>query len=352
MCMVTFDWGETDAEEKVKKFEKTRSLSWAVIELTNLCNFNCLWCYANSTLKNQYMNKENAKKLVQILADAGIKQVTCSGGEPLMYPYIKEFVKDANEHGMVVHMNTNGYFLTKELAKWLYRLGLTQVQINIDSLNPKIHDFVRGKKGSFNRAIKALKNAKAVGLTCVSQTVLTKQNENEIIDIFRFARSMGIKRCRVWDMMPTGRATEKMDFRPSDYISTLKKLAEFAHETGAKNIETGEPLFSFVHETKLNLSGGFCPAFAGMFTIVSYQGNVYFCAAYRKLLYNIFNALHEDNINNLHNIRLREFMQSNEMASKCRECSFSKTCRGGCPARRGYESGGIDYWCKHRFIST
>src|SRR4030067_2195647 len=99
MCVVTFSWEETDAKEKVRFFEKTRSLSWAVVELTNLCNFKCIWCYANSNFKDRHMSKDNANKIIRILSDAGVKQVTCSGGEPLIYPHVKEFVKNANDHG-------------------------------------------------------------------------------------------------------------------------------------------------------------------------------------------------------------------------------------------------------------
>lgn len=349
MCMVTFGWGETDAKEKVNKFEKTSSLSWAVVELTNLCNFNCMWCYASSGFNNQYMTKENAEKLVQILADAGIKQVTCSGGEPLMYPFIKDFIKDANDYGMIIHMNTNGYFLTKKLAKELHDLGLTQVQINIDSLNPEIHDRVRGKKGSFNKAIQALKNARDAGLICVSQTVLTKQNENEIIDIFKFARSIGMQRCRVWDITMTGRATEKIDLRPSDYIETLKKLAEFASKTGAKNIESGDPLFPLSYKTKLDVFGGYCAAIAGLYFTISYNGEVHSCAAIRKSIYNIFKIMkNNENLSEFHNFKLKEYMKSFKIPTKCEKCTYLKKCKGGCLARRNHLKF-TDYYC---FLNT
>jgi radical SAM protein with 4Fe4S-binding SPASM domain len=299
------------------------------------------------------MTKENVEKLVQILADAGIKQITFSGGEPLLYPYIKEVVKEANDYDMIVHMNTNGYFLTKKLANELYKLGLTQVQINIDSLNPVIHDNIRGKKGSFNRAIKALKNAKDVGLTCASQTVITKLNEEEILDIFRFARSIGIQRCRVSDMINEGRATGKTDLMPTDYIETLKKLSEFAYETGAKNIESGDPLFPLNHEIKLELSGGFCPASIGLFTSISPQGDVYFCAMHRKILYNIFDTLEkEDNLNEIHKIKLKEFIQSKRESLKCRKCNYFKICQGGCFARYKHSIDSTDYWCRFQLVSA
>lgn len=345
MCIVTFDWEDCDAKKKVEMFDKKRTLSWAILELTDQCNFNCIWCYAKSGLSGQHMSKENVKRIIEILANSKIIQITFSGGEPLLYPHLKESIKIAKDYGMVVHVNTNGYFLTKKLAKELYDLGLTQVQINIDSLDFRKHDQIRGKKGSFDRAIKALKNAKAVGLTCVSQTVLTKQNENEIIEIFKFAREIGIQRCRVWDMMPTGHAEGKIDLRPTNYLDTLKKLYEFAYATGAKNIESGDPLFPLDYKINLNVIGGFCAALEGLFMTISSKGDIYFCCAKRDKLYNIFDIPENEKIANFHNSKINQYKSKLKIPSECRSCNRSSKYMCGCPARTGFTKSFKDYWC-------
>ncbi len=350
MCVVTFDWSENDAKEKFENFEKRKSLSWAVIEVTDYCNFNCKWCFANSgqNLSPRHMGKENLKTLITALANSGLKQITLSGGEPTLYPHLKEVIEEAHSYGLVVHMNTNGYLLSKELATELKSAGLSQVQINIDSLDPRKHDYVRGKKGSFLRAIKALKNAREARLTCVSQTVLTKENENEIVDIFKFVRSMGIQRCRVWDMTPSeGIAKENVNLLPTDYMATLQKLSDFAYGTGAHKIETGDPLFSHNVVTNLSISGGFCVACNGMFTTISSKGYVFFCAVDRKPLYNIFTCIDED-ISKFHKFKTREHVESFKLSSKCIRCVHLKNCHGGCPSRREFTNE--DYWCNERFI--
>jgi radical SAM protein with 4Fe4S-binding SPASM domain len=329
-------------------FNRKRSLYWAIFEVTGLCNFNCIWCYANSGLKGQHITKENAERVIQALANAGVIQITFSGGEPLLYPYLKEVIKTAKDYGMITHINTNGYFLTKKLAKELYDIGLTQVQINIDSLDPRKHDKIRGKKGSFDRAVQALKNAKSVGLTCVSQTVLTSQNENEIIDIFNLARSIGVQRCRVWDMMPTGHAKRKMGLRPTDYINTLKKLAEFAYKTGAKNIESGDPLFPLDYKTKLGITGGFCAALEGLFITISSKGDVYLCCAKRDKLYNIFSIIdNKESIVDFHNFKINQYKSQLKLFFGCKLCNHFNRHRGGCPARTGFTKSSIDYWCPY-----
>jgi radical SAM protein with 4Fe4S-binding SPASM domain len=347
MCVVTFDWEENDAAEKVKHFMEKRKLAWAVVEVTNACNLNCLWCYANngykSGIRREHMPKERLDRLLGILSRSGIRQVTFSGGEPTLYPHLVYAVKKAKGLGLVVHMNTNGYLLTKKLAFKLKKLGLSQVQVNIDSLKWDAHDEVRGRKGSFIRAVRALKNAKAAGMTCVSQTVLTKRNENEILDIFKTARGMGIQRCRVWDMLPTGCGENANDMIPTDYIETLKKLAEFAKSTGAKRIESGDPLFPKDYDAGIDIHGGFCAAVSGGFVTISVGGDVYPCATQRVPVYNIFNAGKGD-ISNFHSQKLKEYYSCrSEAKGKCSACGFFEKCGGGCPTR---SVKGSDYWCR------
>jgi radical SAM protein with 4Fe4S-binding SPASM domain len=349
MCVVTFDWEDNDAHEKVKTFIEKRRLAWAVVEVTNACNFNCKWCYANNgyktKIKREHMPKSRLDRLLKILSKSGIRQITLSGGEPTVYPHLKHAVKKAKELGFVVHMNTNGFLLTRKLAKELAGLGLSQVQINIDSIKGENHDSVRGRKGSFRRAIQALKNAKAAGMTCVSQTVLTKDNENEIVEIFKFARSHGIQRCRVWDVMPSeGCGLENFDIRPTDYIKTLERLVSFAEDTEAKHIEIGEPHFPFKN-TRIPTSYISCVATAGVLTNISCTGDVFFCVTQRNPMMNVFSL--EEGFQEAYRKSLDEFMSSFSIPSECLGCPESERCRAGCYTRREHTKG-MDYWCSSR----
>jgi radical SAM protein with 4Fe4S-binding SPASM domain len=342
MCLVTFSWEKPKSLEKIKAHESRKQVTWAHVELTNLCNFKCKWCYAGSGHNQNYthLSKENASKLIKILANSGIKQITCSGGEPLMFPHIRDFIEQASDQGMIVHINTNGYFLTKKLASELKDVGLSQVQINIDSLNPKKHDSIRGKKGSFEKSIEALKNAIDVGITAVSQTVITRQNKNEVFDIIKFAREeLGVQRCRIWDVTPSGTALYNTDLIPTGYIELLKKIAEFTADLGAKHILSYEPLFPINYQSPLDVTHIGCPSSKGMLMHIFTNGWVYYCCTLRnKIMYNV---LDYENIIDIHKSKIKEF---NESLLNCSKCHLQK-CGGGCPSRIMSTGGEWDYQC-------
>jgi radical SAM protein with 4Fe4S-binding SPASM domain len=350
MCVVTFDWEENDAEVKFKNFDRKRTLSWVVIEVTGSCNFNCKWCFANSTRSRESSHMEigSLKKLLAYLAGNGVRQVTFSGGEPTIYPHLDEAVKTASEFGMTVHMNTNGFLLSRERARELASLGLTQVQINIDSLDYRKHDEVRGMEGSFRRAILALANARREGITCVSQTVLTRENESEIADIFRFARTLGIQRCRIWDMTPSeGRAQENGHMMSGRYIEVLQQLSDLAYSTGAKKVEVGEPLFLPNVRTELRVTGGYCVAAAGLYSTISKEGGVFPCATLRHPMYNIFDCIENGlDLGKRHIEALASYIRTFKTPGTCQGCGFLGKCMGGCFTRRRHDISNRDYLCK------
>jgi radical SAM protein with 4Fe4S-binding SPASM domain len=359
MCSVTFDWEKNDAMDKVKHFEKTRGelhgeLLWATVEFTEVCNHRCIYCYENAGDSTaRVMPRGKMEALIDFLGDSGMKQLTCSGGEPLMYPHIDEAVKRARDNGMVVHMITNGYFLTEKRARELASAGLSQIQTNIDSAIPRKHDWMRGKEGSFQHALQALKNAKEAGMTCVTQTVLTKENEGEILGIFKLARSLGVQRCRVWDIVPSeGRAESNMHLKPTqNYIQTLTDLAEWARMTGAVNVESGDPLFPQGRDTGMTVTGGYCPYSIGLLANLSINGDSYFCCTNRgKPMYNIFDIMNNgEYLKQSHAKALELFLEDMQMKmlpEECAACEFVRTCKGGCYMRRRYADMGRDYWCQ------
>jgi MoaA/NifB/PqqE/SkfB family radical SAM enzyme len=66
--------------------------------------------------------------------------------------------------------------LTREKAEYLAKVGIDKVGISIDSGFEYEHDRFRGKRGSYRRAIEALKNAKTAGLRTMISAVVTHQN--------------------------------------------------------------------------------------------------------------------------------------------------------------------------------
>ncbi|WP_373730647.1 radical SAM protein [Bacteroides heparinolyticus] len=59
---------------------------FAHIRLTNRCNLNCSYCYAEDGQKHTDMNEEQVMNLIDKCIDNQIFHITWTGGEPLLHP--------------------------------------------------------------------------------------------------------------------------------------------------------------------------------------------------------------------------------------------------------------------------
>jgi len=161
------------------------------ISLTQRCNLKCIFCHGegdSETVKDE-MTPEEIEKIVRVASSFAVGKIKLTGGEPLVREDICEIVSRISGVSGVkeVSMTTNGLLLAK-LAKDLKDSGLSRVNINLSSLNPKTYEKITG----FNRlkdVLEGLDYALNYGLKPVkiNMVVLKNLNKNEIQDMIRFA---------------------------------------------------------------------------------------------------------------------------------------------------------------------
>lgn len=88
------------------------------IELTNICNFNCIYCprpFLNRKL--QYMSKEVYGQILSMFIKQATTVILNKDGEPLLHPNFKElFLELTSIYTGKVDIYTNGTFLNKDIV--------------------------------------------------------------------------------------------------------------------------------------------------------------------------------------------------------------------------------------------
>jgi radical SAM protein with 4Fe4S-binding SPASM domain len=200
-----------------------------VWNFTNACNLKCKHCYQSARGRSpDELSLGEKLRLVDELAEAGVVSIAFSGGEPLVSPEFLEVARRASERGMFVALATNGFLITKEVARELREAGVGYVEISLDSANPKAHDEFRGVEGSFERAARAVAHCAEEGIfTCVATTV-TKANLREIPRLIELSKRLGARRFMAFNFIPTGRGRDiiGMDPSPEEREGLLRALYE------------------------------------------------------------------------------------------------------------------------------
>lgn len=181
----------------------------------------------------------------QILDDAvamGVKEITFSGGEPLLWEHIQDAVRRASRHGMKVFLYTTGNVPNAEKAlSDLNSAGLSRVMFSLFGMDADQHEKVTTVKGSYGKTLKIASYCLSIGLDTEFHFVPLSHNYRSLYGIAELARHMGVKRISVLRLVPQGRGTTQKDRQLSHSENIeLRKIIRALRAVG-HDIRLGSP---------------------------------------------------------------------------------------------------------------
>lgn len=237
--------------EKVSKFEEKyhRGESIAIIQLQYryLCNMRCEHCSVEPFMGREDKRRLQPEDVARLAAQAdelGLARFVISGGEPTIFPDLKEVVGAIDPEKFFINCDTNGYLLA-EKAEYLKEIGIDRMQLSIDSLDAEEHDAFRRKPGTHQRAMEGIKECQRIGLPLYIQTVVTKErlHSEEFLRFLEFFNGMGLgvfvsyaKPVGAW----AGHFDNLIDRNDMAYMRELeKKYQVFTHLTPGYGLDMG-----------------------------------------------------------------------------------------------------------------
>lgn len=326
----------------ITSFFGTAPVMAASIRVTKRCNLNCIHCYADSSgkaLKDaDELTTAEIFGIIDQLADLSVNEIFFTGGEPLLRHDIADVLKYASSTGIRVLMSTNGLALTESFLQDVKNIDFKLFQISLDG--PKeVHDGIRGR-GSFDRAIRAVRLASACLKNVGVGTVMSRMNAHCIGETMEVAHDAGAGIFAVMFLIPSGRATK--DMNPSaqqlkasldGIFSTYRRLSpgiRLAHNTtippalyppdlADAGVHTNCALCSFPYTVGIEANGDVapCDGFFGQPGFVA--GNVR-----KQPLKTLFESSPAFQ-------RVRG-LDSPNLTGVCRMCRYRDFCGGGCRA--------------------
>ncbi len=173
------------------------------------CNLKCIHCYSQSR-DIEYPGElatEDAKAMLDDLANYGAPVILFSGGEPLMREDLLELAHHAKSKGLRAVISTNGTLITREKAKELKSVGLSYVGVSLDGMK-ETNDRFRAVEGAFDMAIQGIRNCRAEGIKVGLRFTINKGNAQDIPDIFELIYNEGIPRVCFYHLVYAGRGSK------------------------------------------------------------------------------------------------------------------------------------------------
>ncbi|MEG3768294.1 GTP 3',8-cyclase MoaA [Alteromonas sp. 14N.309.X.WAT.G.H12] len=154
-----------------------RKFHYLRLSVTEACNFKCQYCLPDGyqgPSESSFLTVPEIRTLVTAFARLGTSKIRITGGEPSLRRDFPEIIALCrNTAGIkTLATTTHGGRLAKDALIWK-EAGLDQVNVSIDSLDPRLFADITGQN-KLTEILKGVDRALEVGLKVKVNTVLLK----------------------------------------------------------------------------------------------------------------------------------------------------------------------------------
>ncbi|MFC0598216.1 radical SAM protein [Streptomyces palmae] len=127
-----------------------------VWDITYTCPLRCVHCYSESGRRPaRQLDLDGMLRVADGLIELGPDSIALAGGEPLLVKGVFDVAERLARAGIEVILYTSGWSLQPWMTEPIARL-FSRVSVSVDGGTPLTHDTIRGRAGSYDRALRAL----------------------------------------------------------------------------------------------------------------------------------------------------------------------------------------------------
>ena len=316
------------------------------------CNIRCKWCYAAGTgfKKQDDMDFDSAKKIVDFCEELKIKDIIIIGGEPTIYPYILDLISYISKKGIKTVLVTNGIiFSQKTNIKKYIEAGLNSFSISLKANNQAEYLEVTGKD-CFSNVIECIKNLRELNANFSVSQVLTAENIPTLSEGLKIFKEAGAKNfsfdfCHNFmcsNVQDDNFIKENNPYVVADLVKQYFPSIETTLKDCKYSLLQGLPLCVWDKEVissmvEKGVISSICQLLAGNGIIFDTDLSLIPCNAMYELKYGKFEKdfYNEETFNSfMQNEKTKQFFQKLRGIPdmKCLDCSDAGRCGGGCVA--------------------
>ncbi len=205
---------QLSAWTRLKRIEaKEHELRYLFWEATSLCNARCRHCGSDcerSTDTSAELSTAEIEAVFRRVAethDPKKVMLAITGGEPTLRKDLYEVMGHARDMGFSWGMVTNGIAVNEDHVKRAGEAGMRTLTVSLDGPED-IHDWMRGRKGAWQKARRAIELFRDAGYLRILQitSVVAPRTIPRLHELLEIVRELEVDHWRLLGIFPGGRA--------------------------------------------------------------------------------------------------------------------------------------------------
>lgn len=294
------------------------------INIWNGCNLNCKHCFNESgKVPGKLLSYSEIIKLIEDAQESmGIEEVQMTGGEPTQRPDVFPIIKELQQKGIKILLQTNGVF-GSTIMNEILKLPEESFSLIVSLDGIETNDYFRGR-GATEKTIDNLKILSKKYQIRINTLLSSKITWDEVERLAQLAKNLGLS-LAFNPVCPSGRADPSLLMPPNKYFEWMYRL-----ENLCQHGVTIRKCFNFINGEMVETEE--CPVREGATIHIAADGGTYPCGF---LVNNPMSFLGSVRDYSLIELVKKIPPYCKALSSECRECEYyiKGYCHGGCPAR-------------------
>lgn len=193
-------------EQEYRRYQN-RYLHAAHWAITGRCNLRCRHCYLSAPSGNiGECPLEECLGIIGQMREAGLQEVSLTGGEPLLHRGFKRILEELTDAGIRIStIMSNGTLVSEELLGYLESLG-QRPEFNMSFDGVGWHDWLRNTDGAQEAVIRAFRLCHEHGFPTGAEYCLHKGNVDVLPESIRLLAGVGCASVKVNGLCDEGEA--------------------------------------------------------------------------------------------------------------------------------------------------
>ena len=162
-----------------------------MLEPLYTCNLACIGC-AVERHTGKLKDRLPVELCLQAVDESGAPGVSLCGGEPTVYPELKELVDGILERNRHIYLCTNALLMEEKVFGQIDPHKRLTINVHLDGMR-ETHDYVCARDGVFDKAVEMIKESKRLGYHTITNTTIFKETKiSEVEELCEYMASLDI----------------------------------------------------------------------------------------------------------------------------------------------------------------